>query len=42
MTYRDIGHESPLTGTVAPPHHTPWVEAMDDSLEDYLADNRPS
>ena len=36
--YRDHGHESPVTGTVAPPHHTPWVEAMDDSLEAFLAD----
>ncbi|MGI9608028.1 MAG: flavin-containing monooxygenase [Acidimicrobiales bacterium] len=38
MTFRDEGHESPLTGTIAPPHHTPWVDAMDDSLESYLAD----
>lgn len=38
MGYRDIGHQSPLTGTIAPPHHTPWVDAMDDSLESYLAD----
>jgi len=38
MTYRDMGHESPLTGTTAPAHHTSWVEAMDDSLQSYLAD----
>jgi trimethylamine monooxygenase len=28
-----------LTGTLAPPHHTPWMEAMDDSLEAFLADS---
>ena len=38
MGYRDYGFESPVTGTMAPPHHTPWVEAMDDSLESYLAE----
>jgi trimethylamine monooxygenase len=25
-----------MTGTKAPPHHTPWVDALDDSLEAYL------
>ncbi len=34
--YRDHGHTSPLTGTLAPVHHTPWEEALDDSLESYL------
>ena len=37
--YRDHGHTSPLTGTVAPVHHTSWVDALDDSLESYLADS---
>ncbi len=36
MTFRDFGHKSPLTGTMAPAHHTPWKEALDDSLESYL------
>lgn len=36
MTFRDNGYVSPMTGTMAPPHHTPWTEALDDSLEDYL------
>ena len=36
MTFRDHGYVSPMTGTKAPPHHTEWKEAMDDSLEDYL------
>ncbi len=34
--YRDHGHTSPLTGTVAPIHHTPWDQALDDSMESYL------
>ncbi|MBC8365215.1 MAG: NAD(P)/FAD-dependent oxidoreductase [Actinobacteria bacterium] len=38
MGYRDLGFRSTLTGTVAPAHHTPWIEAMDDSLEDYLSE----
>ena len=36
MTFRDHGHTSPMTGTLAPAHHTSWVEALDDSLESYL------
>ncbi len=36
MTFRNHGHKSPLTGTMAPPHHTPWKDALDDSLESYL------
>ena len=36
MTFRDNGYKSPMTGTMAPPHHTAWVDALDDSLESYL------
>ena len=36
MGFRDHGYVSPMTGTKAPPHHTPWVDALDDSLESYL------
>lgn len=36
MSFRDHGYKSVMTGTMAPPHHTPWVEALDDSLESYL------
>lgn len=36
MTFRNNGYTSPMTGTKAPPHHTPWKDALDDSLEDYL------
>ncbi len=36
MTFRNNGYVSPMTGTEAPPHHTPWKDALDDSLEDYL------
>ena len=37
MTYRNQSFSSPVTGTVAPIHHTPWAEAMDDSMEAFLA-----
>ena len=36
MTFRDNGYASVITGTMAPKHHTPWAQAMDDSLEVYL------
>ena len=36
MTFRDHGHISVMTGTAAPPHHTSWVNALDDSMESYL------
>ena len=36
MTFRDNGYKSVMTGTMAPKHHTPWKDAMDDSLEVYL------
>ncbi len=36
MTFRDNGYKSALTGTMAPAHHTPWKDALDDSLEAYL------
>ena len=39
INYRDHGHTSPLTGTQAPVHHTSWEDALDDSLESYLADS---
>ncbi|KAI1703330.1 flavin-binding monooxygenase-like domain-containing protein [Ditylenchus destructor] len=34
--FRDIPHKSNVTGTMATPHHTKWLEATDDSLEDFL------
>ncbi len=36
MTFRDHGYKSALTGTMAPEHHTPWKDALDDSLDCYL------
>ena len=36
MTYRDRSYVSPVTGTLAPAHHTKWLEAMDDTLEAFL------
>lgn len=36
LTYRDRSYPSTLTGTLAPVHHTPWIKALDDSLEAFL------
>ncbi len=36
MTFRDNGYKSVMTGTMAPTHHTPWIDAMDDSMASYL------
>lgn len=36
MEFRNHGYKSPMTGTEAPEHHTPWKDALDDSLEAYL------
>ncbi|MCR9107429.1 NAD(P)/FAD-dependent oxidoreductase [Marivita sp. XM-24bin2] len=36
MGFRNNSYKSVITGTMAPVHHTPWKEALDDSLEVYL------
>ena len=36
MTFRDHAHRSVITGTMAPLHHTPWKDALEDSKESYL------
>ena len=36
LTYRNKSFSSPVTGSVAPIHHTPWEAAMDDSLKAFL------
>jgi trimethylamine monooxygenase len=36
MGFRDNGYRSLMTGNMAPKHHTPWLEAMDDTKEAYL------
>lgn len=36
MGFRDRSFRSTITGTMAPRHHTPWLDALDDSLEAYL------
>lgn len=36
MTFRDNAYTSPMTGNMAPVHHTPWKDAMDDTIESYL------
>ena len=32
LGFRNYPHRSALTGTMAPVHHTPWLEALDDSM----------
>ena len=36
MTFRNNAYRSLMTGNMQPAHHTPWLEAMDDSMESYL------
>ncbi len=36
MGFRNNSYRSVITNTMAPLHHTPWKDAMDDSLESYL------
>ncbi len=36
MGFRDHAYRSLMTGTMSPAHHTPWLKAMDDSMESYL------
>ncbi len=33
MSFRDHAYRSLMTGTMAPLHHTPWLQALDDSME---------
>ena len=35
-TYRDQSYTSKFTGTKSPVHHTPFMEAFDDSLQTFL------
>jgi len=36
MGFRNNAYKSVITGTMAPMHHTPWKDALDDSLGVYL------
>ena len=36
MGFRNNAYRSLMTGTMSPTHHTPWLEALDDSMEAYL------
>lgn len=42
MGFRNHSYRSLMTGTMSPPHHTPWLEALDDSLQAYLGDGENS
>ena len=37
MTFRDHAYRSLMTGSMSPIHHTPWIDALDDSMESYLS-----
>ncbi|WP_238367286.1 NAD(P)-binding domain-containing protein [Mesobacterium pallidum] len=36
MGFRNNRYKSVITGTMAPVHHTPWKDALDDSMNAYL------
>lgn len=36
MGFRDNAYASLMTKTMSPRHHTKWIEALDDSMADYL------
>jgi trimethylamine monooxygenase len=36
MGFRNNSYRSVITGTMAPAHHTPWKDALDDSMAAYL------
>jgi trimethylamine monooxygenase len=36
MNFRDNAYLSVMTGKMSPKHHTPWMEAMDDSLQSFM------
>lgn len=38
LGYRNRSYRSTMTGTMAPSHHTPWIQALDDSLDAFLSD----
>ena len=38
MSFRNNAYKSLMTGNKQPVHHTPWMDAMDDSMESYLAE----
>jgi len=40
MTFRNKSHTSVMTGKLSPPHHTPWIDALDDSMEAYIGDGK--
>ncbi|OJY33737.1 MULTISPECIES: NAD(P)-binding domain-containing protein [Gemmobacter] len=36
MGFRNHAYRSVITGSMAPVHHTPWKDALEDSMESYL------
>lgn len=40
LTYREKCFKSPVTGDVGPIHHTTWMQAKDDSLEEFMRNEK--
>ena len=40
MGFRNNAYRSLMTGNMQPAHHTPWLEAMDDSMDSYLGEKQ--
>jgi trimethylamine monooxygenase len=36
MGFRNNSYKSVMTGSMAPQHHTPWKDALDDTMQSYL------
>ena len=36
LNYRNKSFSSAVTGSLAPIHHTKWIEAMDDSMDTFM------
>lgn len=36
LTYREKCFRSPVTGDMGPIHHTPWMKALNDTLEEFM------
>lgn len=40
MGFRNHAYKSLMTGTMSPKHHTPWLDALDDTMESYLNESK--
>ncbi len=40
MGFHNNLYRSLMTGNMSPKHHTPWIDALDDSMESYLKNKK--